>query len=354
MASIKDVAEMAGVSLSTASIVVNGKAEERKISEKTQRRVLQTMQELNYIPNVSAKTLRKGESQSYIVALFWHFDFRAMIMHRFLSGMQQRIAETGANISVIVHPYRTGSLQKNHANFQGGEFHAAIIANAGADDLAYLQRENFPIPIILYNRQLDGYCSVNVDDRKMGFMAADHLYRQGYRRPCVIHGLQSFPGATRRNEGFVERMQEYGTDIAEREIIRTDSSLCGGFECGTSLLKQMKYVPEEQMPDSFFCSSDFIAMGLVNAWAGTDLVPEKIGVIAVGNNDPQYSMYHAPSLTVINMPIEEMGAECCQLLIDRMYLLRPEPVQKFFETRLFARKSTARTGGTDTESRENK
>ena len=73
MASIKDVAEMAGVSLSTASIVANGKSKERKISEATQKKVLETMKALNYIPNVSAKTLRRGESQKYVVALFWNF-----------------------------------------------------------------------------------------------------------------------------------------------------------------------------------------------------------------------------------------------------------------------------------------
>ena len=93
MASIKDVAEMAGVSLSTASIVANGKAKERKISEATQKKVLETMKALNYIPNVSAKTLRRGESQKYVVALFWNFDFRSIMMHRFLFGFQKKIKE---------------------------------------------------------------------------------------------------------------------------------------------------------------------------------------------------------------------------------------------------------------------
>ena len=93
MASIKDVAEMAGVSLSTASIVANGKSKERKISEATQKKVLETMKALNYIPNVSAKTLRRGESQKYVVALFWNFDFRSIMMHRFLFGFQNKIKE---------------------------------------------------------------------------------------------------------------------------------------------------------------------------------------------------------------------------------------------------------------------
>ena len=60
MASIKDVAEMAGVSLSTASIVANGKAKERKISEATQKKVLETMKALNYIPECVGKNAPAG------------------------------------------------------------------------------------------------------------------------------------------------------------------------------------------------------------------------------------------------------------------------------------------------------
>ena len=102
MSSIKDVAALAGVSLSTVSIVVNGKAKERKISEATQQRVLEAMQELSYIPNVSAKILRKGDTQKYVVALFWNFDFRGIMMHRFLFGLQKRIQEENADMSVEI------------------------------------------------------------------------------------------------------------------------------------------------------------------------------------------------------------------------------------------------------------
>lgn len=341
MASIKDVAELAGVSLSTASIVANGKAIERKISEKTQKKVLQSMQELNYIPNVSAKTLRKGESQKYIVALFWNFDFRGIMMHRFLFGIQKRIKEMDVNMSIIVYPYETGNLRNEHMSFQGSQFHAAIIANANADDLDYLEKNNFQVPIVLYNRSLPGFCSVNVDDRKLGSMAAGHLFDQGYRHPAIIHGSQSFAGATKRDEGFCNRMEEYGIHISEDHIFHTDSSLRGGYDFGKMLLKDIE--KGIAVPDSYFCSTDSIAMGLLSAISDASLVPDKIGVIAVGNNDPQFAFYNSPSLTVINMPIEEMAEECCQFLIDRMYTIQMEPSQKYFDTELYARTSTALT-----------
>lgn len=340
MASIKDVAAEAGVSLSTASIVANGKASERKISEKTQNKVLMAMRKLNYIPNVSAKTLRRGESQRYIVALFWNFDFRGIMMNRFLFGLQKKITEENVNMSIIVHPYQTGELSKEAASFTSGEFHAAIIGNADKSDLEYLHSSSFNVPIILYNRILEGFCSVNIDDEKLGVLAAEHLYSQGYRCPVIVHGTQNFPGAASREEAFSRRMGQYGIQMFEPRIIYAGNSLKGGYECGEMLVERARR--SEKMPDSYFCSSDFIALGLINAWLSKGWSSDKAGVIAVGNSDPQHSKYHTPSLTVMNVPIEEMAEQCAQFLIDRMYAPQTEPVQKFFKTELFARDSTRR------------
>lgn len=336
MASIKDVATAAGVSLSTASIVINGKSEERKISKKTQKKVLDAMHSLNYIPNVSAKSLRRGDSQNYIVALFWNFDFRSTMMHRFLFGVQKKIIESHSNMSIVIHPYQTGNLKKEEQSFLSGEFHAAIIANADSNDLDYLNKSKFRVPIILYNRLLEGYCSVNVDDKNIGRLAADHLFSKGYRRPAVVHGTQNFPGAAKREEGFFERMKEHGLILPENRFIFAGNSIKGGYECGQMMLKAQNI----DMADCYFCSSDFIALGLMNAWADKKLIPNKIGIIAIGNNDPQYSKYHVPSLSVINMPIEEMAEQCCQFLIDRMYTLQTTPEIKFFKTELLCRTST--------------
>ena len=84
MATIKDIAEKANVSLSTVSLIIIGKASERKISRETEERVLKIMREMNYIPNISAKTMRSGATPEYILALFCSFDFRNTMMTRLL------------------------------------------------------------------------------------------------------------------------------------------------------------------------------------------------------------------------------------------------------------------------------
>ena len=104
-------------------------------------------------------------------------------MHRFLFGFQKKIKELNADMSIIIHPYQTGELKKEAASFTGGEFHAAVIGNADGNDMEFLKESNFQLPIILYNRLLEGFSSVNIDDHQLGMMAAEHLYAQGYR--CV-------------------------------------------------------------------------------------------------------------------------------------------------------------------------
>lgn len=71
MATIKDVAKQAGVSVTTVSIIINGKAEERKISAATQERVAEAMRDLGYQPNLSARRLRSQENERPVIAFFW-------------------------------------------------------------------------------------------------------------------------------------------------------------------------------------------------------------------------------------------------------------------------------------------
>ena len=169
-------------------------------------------------------------------------------------------------------------------------------------------------------------------------MAAEHLYAQGYRRPAIIHGTQNFPGATGREQAFRNRMEELGCEIPEPRMILAGNSVRGGYECG----EQIKAKQEEINADSFFCASDSIALGLLAALADTGLVPEKAGVLAIGNSDPQYSKYHAPSVSVINIPIEEMAEECCDYLYRNMYSPSSEAKTRYFETKLYARETTER------------
>lgn len=339
MATIKDIAQKANVSLSTVSLIINGKANERKISRKTQEKVLKIMRELNYIPNISAKTMRSGAAPEYILAVFCSFDFRNTMMTRLLFGIQHMIDQNQDKIKVIIYPYQSGNLAKEHSHFSGMEFHAAIIANANGEDLHYLSEHHFVVPIILYNRLLDNYPSVNVNDKEIGRIAARHLYEKGYRHPAVVTSNQTFPGASRRNTAFIEELKELGIGIPEKNIYVTGPSVRDGAELAERLLSE----PRDLLPDSFWCFSDSIALGLLNTLTAHDVnVPGDVGVISVGSIESMFSQYNNPSLTVIDIPIEKMGEGCYQLIRDNRQASSRQMEGVFYETKLYVRDSTSR------------
>lgn len=340
MPNLKDVAALAGVSLSTVSIIVNNKAEERKISKETTERVLRAIDELGYRPNIAAKKLKLGANEPVTVALFWTFDFRRGMITRFFAGLQEQLASAGFLRNIVIYPYVGGKLHEELASFTDGHFHAAIIANATPEDLRFLEQQNLSLPVVLYNRFSERFSSVNLDDNKIGELAAAHLTNKGYIRPLVIGSHSSFPGATKRRHAFVGTMLDKGIPMGTDELLYVENSVEGGYQ----FAKQNLAAFTEKGVDSFFCDSDAIALGMQSAFtADGAAIPKRFGIIAVGNGEPQYAQYSNPSLTVIDIPMQQMATACCRLL--ETALTRQSTWQKeelYFKTELIARGSTAR------------
>ena len=167
MATIKDVAALAGVSLSTVSIVANGRAKQRNISQVTQERVLDAMREVGYRPSVAARKLRGGKERRQLT-VFWADDFREIMLARFLKGLHAKLEQCGVELDVGVETYRNGELPRVGALCGAPTFDAAIIANASPDDLAFLAEMKPLAPMVLYNRELEATPRLWLTMRKLG------------------------------------------------------------------------------------------------------------------------------------------------------------------------------------------
>ena len=135
MSTIKDIAKEAGVSIATVSIVLNGKGKERKISEETQTRIYTIAQQLNYVPNQSAKKLRVAQEDSYAIAFYWATDFRINYLARITLGIQEGIMKQNKNIRLTVMPYKVDQLEKLMKSTQNEFFNGIIIANMSDKDM---------------------------------------------------------------------------------------------------------------------------------------------------------------------------------------------------------------------------
>lgn len=310
MATIKDIAKYAGVSPSTVSIVLNGQADERKISETTQQRVWEAVRALEYRPNISARRLR-GDSQSntLVIAVFWASDFRAHMVSRFLKGLQNEILQSNRDCEIIIHPYKNNELHKITSLRSMNMYNAAIICNASAKDLEYLEESNFHIPIILYNRHSQKFCTVNVDDVKIGSIPAEVFASRGHRKAAIITSPPAFSGMDVRINSFMSTAAKHNLEIVD--VIYEDNSMPGGYSGAKRLLEL------EQRPDCLFCASDAMAIGALRRLhkAGI-IIPDHLELISVGNGDRDLEEYATTSLSVVHIPMEKMAEACLRLVFD--------------------------------------
>ncbi|MCD8014768.1 MAG: LacI family transcriptional regulator [Lachnospiraceae bacterium] len=334
MVTLKQIAEKTGFSVSTVSIVLGNRSKERKIPEQTQQVIQQAARELGYRPSMAARQLRAGKmEQSLQIALFWAQDFRAPMMVRFLNGLRREIDQCGQKIHLTVIPYQTGFLSAEEMLLSKSSCHGAIICNASAKDLDFLNSADIQVPVVLYNRVSSRYDTVRMDNNQIGQLGARILRECGCSRVQLITSSALFPGVEQRNESFLVTSREKGMEPLP--LIFCESSRKGGYEAITGLRGK-------QLPDGIFCGSDSIAQGVLRGLYECGIsCPNDVKVLAIGNGIPEEAVYTVPSLSVISLPMEEMAAECLTLLTGHLTEAKTDIRSREIPVQALLRESTA-------------
>lgn len=311
MVTIKEVAAATGLSPSTVSIVLRGNGDTRKISKKTQQKVLNTARELGYTPNTQAKILRGGISSNAVITLFWATDIRIHILSRFLSGLQSAFLQYNNLCELQIQPYKSNHLREAISSRVLLGSNGMIICNPSEDDMAFLESTQFNIPAVLYNRYSKHYSTINMDDRTIGSLPAQIFARHHKKRPALLKTPATFHGMNIRTNVFECEACQAGMEPPVS--ISVDDNMHGGYQ-GAVMLCAM-----EPLPDCLFCTSDAVALGALKALHCHNIrIPEQIEIISVGNGNPEQQEYSIPSLSVINLPMEEMAAACLQKIYESL------------------------------------
>ncbi|ALS21216.1 MULTISPECIES: LacI family DNA-binding transcriptional regulator [Paenibacillus] len=334
MASIREIARLANVSQSTASMVLNGKGEQYRISAVTQQRIWEAARQLNYQPNISARRLRSGgETVLPIIALFWALDTRTVLISRFLKGFQQKLLDIEGEYEMLIQPYVGTKLHEVQSLATGTRFNGAIIANPTEQDEAFLEQTQFNVPIVLYQRSSTRYSSVYVDSYKSGEEVARLFAGRGHRTVGAIVPDVSSKAIRLRKEGFLAKASELGLEAAPEHIVFSEFSEHGGYEAVRRLLSSGK-----EPPTALFVISDQMAVGTLSALNEFGRrVPEEIEI--VGYDNDEVTQYTIPALSTVHLPVEEMAGECVSMLTDLMHHKAVGPLTKIFETHMVIRSS---------------
>lgn len=336
MTTIKQIAELSGLSLSTVSIVLRGIAKERSIPEITCKRVWDAANALQYKPNIAARSLRDQDRQeTTTIAMYWAKDFRASMMIRFLDGLNVELTTIEESVKLIIVPYTPGELHKDNRLNSQSFYHAAIICNASDSDMEFLHKEKLALPIVLYNRTSKIYDNIYASDEEIGTIPAKIFINHGKKHPALLKTPKAFAGMKRRCDCFLSTLKEH--NIASSYVVSVPNEFKGGYKGACSLFKNKK------RPDCLFCASDVVAIGAMHYLHENNIaIPEDVEIISVGNGDPHLDNYIWPSLSSVNMPMEQMAKKCLRLLLTRLNnpLL---PLQSFKATlKYIERKSCAK------------
>lgn len=323
MVTIKDVANAAQVSTTTVSLIINGKAEERRISPATRSRVLEVMNALGYQPNLSARRLRSNDIRKPIIAFYWPMDYRTNILSSFLSSFQEIIHKLDFDCELVVQTFKNNELEKAAEPIIKNSYHAIIIGATSNEDILYLESISPQMPIVLLNRKSKKFSSVSVDTEEIGLLAARLFRQKGYTEAAVLAAKRPYVATGLRTQAFLTACAQLDITVDDSCIIRKDNTIEGGF------LAAEAYCQMAAPPKVIFCDSDSMALGALCAFHQHHLkLPEDIELLAIGLLDPEFTQYSIPSISVIAMPNKTMMQKAVELIIGFLSAPSDEPVHE--------------------------
>ncbi|HEY8870515.1 MAG TPA: LacI family DNA-binding transcriptional regulator [Candidatus Limnocylindrales bacterium] len=332
MATLKDVAALAGVDKSTASRVLRNQWSE-VVRPETRDRIHEAAAQLGYRPNAFAKSLRtrRTNTLALVVPDLDNLGF-ANVSH----GVQAAAAEAGY-VVLLADARASAEEEILQRLVTEGRVDGLLVAFAQREDPFVGQMAGGRIPLVMVNRRVEGAPgSVVVDDRRGAELAVEHLYGLGHRNIGFVAGPLSFDTGRRRDEGFRAMLRRLGLPTREEWIADGRYSEEGGYEATVQILERST----DERPTGLFAANLMSSLGALRALRERHLrVPEDMSVVAM---DEHIVAEHAnPPITTVVMPLYEMGELAVRMLIDAIE--REQPVRHVMiqqEPRIIQRAST--------------
>ncbi|MCR8845381.1 LacI family transcriptional regulator [Paenibacillus sp. SC116] len=305
MATIKDVAKLAGVALSTASYALNG---DSKVSAKTRTKVLEAASQLNYRKNGFAMDLKRSRTKTIALILT---DLSGPYYSELIQSIQDVALARGYDLIACSSMGGRDSTAVKFLRENRADGAIVLAYNISNDTLKECASERFPI--VIMDREISSNYLINVlvDSELGGYTATRYLIEKGHKTIAYISGPTSSYDNQRRYEGYLRALQEAGLEE------KTKWRLSGNFvrEGGYRATKMM--IMQGELPSAVFYGNDEMAIGGLKAFEESSIVvPDDISVI--GYDDIQLAEYVNPSLTTIRQPKREAGSLAGHLLFQMM------------------------------------
>lgn len=315
-ATIRDVAQAAGVSPATVSRVFNGKVE---VATELRDRVMSAVKELNYRPNGLARSLRTRATMvlGVVISDVTNPFFTAMVR-----GVEDAAQAAGYSV-VLANSDEDVDKERQYLQVAAADQMAGVVlspASSKRTDIEVL--EQYGIPLVTIDRQVSGaeVDTVIIDNHAAAREATAHLAAQGCRHIAFISGPAVTTTGQRRRAGYRAALEDAGLEVDKDLIKRSDFRVEGGYRSAVELLDG------STKPDGLLVSNNLMALGALQALRERGVrMPDDLAFASFDGFGWEGILQ--PSLTIVEQPTYEIGRRAAELLLARL-ADRDRPVEK--------------------------
>lgn len=311
---LQDVALRAGVSLATASRVLNGSARTPRadVSERVQQAAL----ELGYVANAQAQALAKASTQ--LLGLVVH-DIADPYFSSIARGVQTSARRKGRHVllattdrdpEVELQTVRAFAAHRTDVIILAGSRWADVDDSPVRDQLDRYRANGGKVAVI--GQPIPGASTVVLENRAGAADLATALVAEGHRRFAVLSGPETLVTARDRTEGFIDTLGRHG--VTSVEVVPGEFTRDGGFDAAQRLVEQLALTPGSGRPVCVFAVNDVMAIGAIAALRAAGLqVPDDVQV--AGFDDIPTLRDSVPALSTVRLPLTELGERAVELAL---------------------------------------
>jgi DNA-binding LacI/PurR family transcriptional regulator len=326
-ASLKQLAEHLGLNPATVSVVLND-VPGRSIPQATRDRIKAAAKQMNYQPNLLARSLRSRRTLTIGILVPELGDgYHTQVM----SGIGDQLMSAGYFYFTAHHRHKP-NLVEEYTRMLVGRGAQGIIA------IDTLLQHPIPVPVVAVagHRHIEGVTNVLLDHRRAAELVLNHLHSLGHRKLAFMRGQPFSSDSDSRWNELMAVAAELGVEVDPELVVSLNRDLTSP-ELGYPVVQQL--LAAKRPFTALVAFNDISAIGAIRALEDVNLrVPKDVSVI--GFDDIKAAAYTVPRLTTINQPLEEIGRIATQSLLNRIHDTMPPRDEITVEPELVVRDST--------------
>ena len=320
MHTMKDVARLSGVSVTTVSAVLNSREWVRPV---VAQRVKEAMEALNYRPDYVARSLRTKQTNTIGMVIT---DIASSFYTEMVRGVQDTAREAHYSLILCNTDDQSEEEERHLITLYSQRVDGIILATTYQHE-AQLPRGRRPCPVVLVDRVLPGYKgdTVVIDNVAAAYTATQHLIGLGHTRIGIISGKPGIATARDREEGFRKAMQDAHLEVPEQ------FAKCGGFRMEGGYHSALELLGMPGRPTAIISCNYLMTVGLMHAMIEIGIpCPQELSIVGFDDFDTGLEGFSLaslfnPKLTTIRQPAYEIGRRAFEMLLQRMTTLEKAP-----------------------------